>query len=270
MRRPFKHLLLNCFCFAIATFLLPITHIYAQTDEELREGIKIGLSSDTIEIATDFTGSSLTIFGSLDNPRIETLRGGGYDIVVALDGPQRRIVVREKKRVFGIWVNADSVTFREAPRSYLIASTRAMRDIAGETVFKQLSLGIEQRYFAPANQTEPKMRVEEYGTALRALQVEKGLYHENEGAVRFISQNLFKASIELPANIPLGTHRARAFLFKEGQFIAEDSAQLYIGKDTVEQAVFEAAQNNGFLYGLFAVMLAIGTGWLGRVLFKRD
>jgi uncharacterized protein (TIGR02186 family) len=93
---------------------------------------------------------------------------------------------------------------------------------------------------------------------------------KGEGNVRFLSQTLFKATLFLPANIPLGTHRARAFLFKDGAFIDEDSTGLYVAKDSFERWVFDQARDNGLLYGWAAVLIAILVGWMGRVLFRRD
>ena len=156
------------------------------------------------------------------------------------------------------------------PKSYLVASTRALRDIAADKTFNQLSLGVQSRYLPPLDDTNSAERLARFDEAFRALQTANGLYSEREATVRFISQNLFKAAIPLPASIPLGTHRARAFLFKDGQFLSEDSAQLFITKDSFEQTIYLAAQNNGLLYGFMAVLLAMATGWIGRLMFRRD
>jgi uncharacterized protein (TIGR02186 family) len=88
--------------------------------------------------------------------------------------------------------------------------------------------------------------------------------------VQFLSQNLFRATVRLAPNVPVGTHKARAFLFRNGQFIRESSAQLAILKSGFEQSIFTASRDHGFLYGLFAVGLAMVTGWLGRIVFRRD
>ncbi len=70
--------------------------------------------------------------------------------------------------------------------------------------------------------------------------------------------------------MPVGTHRARAFLFRNGSFVTETSAPLAIMKSGFEQRIFEIAHRQSLLYGLFAVLLAITTGWLGRIIFRRD
>jgi uncharacterized protein (TIGR02186 family) len=70
--------------------------------------------------------------------------------------------------------------------------------------------------------------------------------------------------------VPVGTHRARAFLFRSGLFIKENSAQLAIVKSGFEQSVATASVEYSMFYGLFAVALAMLTGWLGRIIFRKD
>lgn len=243
----------------------------AQAQEEnQRENITIGLSSETVQIATNFTGTDLTIFGSVNNAKADALATGGYDVVVVLEGPPKPITIRQKKRILGMWVNADAFSFRDVPRSYVLASTRNLRDVSPEETFRQLSLGVDMRFFEPVIENPSPARLSYFSTALRTQKISSGLYREGIGDVRFLSQSLFKASLFLPADIPLGTHRARAFLFKNGLFVDEDSTGLYVAKDSFEQWLFNSAQQHGFFYGLAAVALAIFVGWAGRFLFRKD
>jgi uncharacterized protein (TIGR02186 family) len=251
----------------MAALLMPVAGL-AQDNE--RENITIGLSSETVQIATNFTGTDLTIFGSVNNVKADSLATGGYDVIVVLEGPPKPITIREKKRILGMWVNADAFSFRDVPRSYVLASTRNLRDVSPEETFRQLSLGVGMRFFEPVIENSSPARLAYFSTALRDQKIASGLYREGVGDVRFLSQSLFKASLFLPADIPLGTHRARAFLFKNGVFVDEDSTGLYVEKDSFEQWLFNSAQQHGFFYGLAAVALAIFVGWAGRLLFRRD
>jgi uncharacterized protein (TIGR02186 family) len=122
----------------------------------------------------------------------------------------------------------------------------------------------------PADETDSPATIEEFTTALRERKAATGLYSENVGGVQFLSQNLFRATVRLAPNIPVGTHKARAFLFKAGMFVKESSAQLEIRKSGFEQSIFRVAHDYSFLYGVFAVSLAMLTGWLGRIVFRKD
>lgn len=242
----------------------------ARAQEVPTENIEIGLSTDKVAITADFSGADLTIFGALDNADPLISRQGRYDVIVVLEGPSRPVVVRRKDRILGMWINTESETFVNVPVSYSIATTRALQDITEPKSYRQLALGAENLYMEPLDRTDSPITIEEFTKALRQLKRATGLYSERIGGVQFLSQNLFRATLSLAPNVPVGTHRARAFLFRNGLFIKETSAQLAIVKSGFEQSVFRVANDYGFLYGLFAVSLAMVTGWLGRLIFRKD
>lgn len=253
---------------ASLSLLLALSPATAQTPPA--EGIQIGLSTDAVSITAGFSGADLTIFGSLENPDPLVARQGRYDVIVVLEGPPRPVVVRRKDRVLGVWINLQSETFENVPMSYSVATTRPLQDITEPAKYKQLSLGAQNLYMKPSDETDNPTTIEEFTAALRERKTAAGLYSENVGGVQFLSQNLFRATVRLAPDVPVGTHKARAFLFKSGMFVKESSAQLEIRKSGFEQSIFRAAHDYSFFYGVFAISLAMLTGWLGRLVFRKD
>jgi uncharacterized protein (TIGR02186 family) len=235
------------------------------------ETIEIGLSTDHVMITAGFSGTDLTIFGAVDNADPLVSRQGRYDVIVVLEGPARPVVVREKERVLGVWINLDYYKFLNIPTSYSVATTRPFQDITGPSNYKQLSLGAANIYLQPSGEDfRSAATIERFTAALRELKQTTGLYTQRIGGVEFLSQNLFRATLRVSPNVPVGTHKARAFLFKSGVFVRETSAQLAILKSGFEQRVFDVAHQYSLLYGVFAVCLAMLTGWLGRIVFRKD
>ena len=261
MRRAFQSALL---ALALAFFNSP-----AGTQVPNPEGIQIGLSTDVVSISSDFTGADLTIFGALDNIDPLVARQSRYDVIVVLEGPARPVVVRRKDRILGMWINAQSETFVNVPVSYSVATTRALQDITDPRTYRQLSLGADNIYLQPAEQDDP-VTIDEFTDALRARKIATGLFNVRVGGVEFLSQNLFRATVALARNVPVGTHKARAFLFKSGVFIRESSAQLAIVKSGFEESIFRFSRDYSFVYGVLAVALAILTGWMGSLVFRRE
>ena len=255
---------------AIIALAIGLAAAPATAQAPIPEGIEIGLSTDRVSITADFSGADLTIFGALDGADPMVARQGRYDVIVVLEGPARPVVVRRKDRILGVWINAESETFVNVPSSYSVATTRAPQDITDTKNYRQLSLGADNIYMEPLDRKDNPATIREFTKALRERKKATGLYVERVGGVQFLSQNLFRASLTLAPNIPVGTHKARAFLFRNGLFIRETSAQLAIVKSGFEQSIFRTANNYGLLYGLFAVFLAMITGWLGRIIFRRD
>ena len=234
------------------------------------EGIQIGLSTDVIRITTDFSGEDLTIFGSLDNTDPLLHRQSRYDVSVVLEGPARPVTVRRKDRVLGIWINTQSETFVNVPESYSIATTRVLQDITNQESYRRLALGMDYVHMRPLDPTSSVTTIEEFTEALRRRKEATGLYNERVGGVQFLSQTLFRATLRLAPNVPVGTHRARAFLFKNGVFLKETNAHLAIVKSGFEQMLFRLSRNHSLFYGFCAVGLAILTGWIGRLVFRKD
>ncbi|MET0257797.1 MAG: TIGR02186 family protein [Methylobacterium sp.] len=235
------------------------------------ETFEIGLSTETISVGAGFGGARLVVFGALDNADQRILRQGRYDIVVVLEGPKRDLVVREKRRFFGLWVNRGSERFQGVPLSYSLASTRPVRDIAPPVTLRQLSLGLDDLGFERASAGQARTgQGTDYADALRRLKIGSGLYTEAVGAIEFVSSTLFRANLVLPPDMPVGRHVARAILFREGTFVRERSEDLWVVKTGLENQISVFAARNGVLYGVLAVAVAIFTGWFGRIIFKRD
>lgn len=233
------------------------------------EGIQIGLSTDVVSISADFTGADLTIFGALDNIDPFVARQGRYDVIVVLEGPARPVVVRRKDRILGMWINAQSETFVNVPVSYSVATTRMMQDISDVKTYRQLSLGVDYIYLQPEESDDP-VTIDEFTDALRERKEAARLFSLRVGGVQFLSQNLFRATVTLARNVSVGTHKARAFLFKNGVFLKESSAQLAIVKSGFEQSVFRFAHDYSPAYGVVAVLLAMLIGWMGSLVFRRE
>ncbi|MCO5063452.1 MAG: TIGR02186 family protein [Rhizobiaceae bacterium] len=256
---------------AVATLVsLLLTASFARAQITNDETIQIGLSTDHVALTAGFSGADLTIFGSVENSDPQITRRGGYDVVVVLEGPSDAVVVRRKKRVLGMWINTRSETFLNVPISYSLATTRQPQDITDPQNYKRLSLGADSIYLQPMDKHVGPVTIQEFTDALRDRKKATNLYSTNYGGVQFLSQSLFRATLRLAPNVPVGTHRARAFLFKNGTFVSESSAQLEIRKSGFEQSIFDYAHQDSFMYGLFAVGLAMLTGWLGRLVFRKE
>src|SRR5437868_14956061 len=69
------------------------------------------LSTSRVLISSNFTGTDVVLFGSVERDAQTVARRGGYDIVVTVTGPRVHVVTLRKERLFGIWVYADSRPF---------------------------------------------------------------------------------------------------------------------------------------------------------------
>ena len=253
--------------------LLWVTPLWAQTDikEPLQpEAVNIGVSSKEIAIASDFAGTNITVFGAIDHANPDILKSGHYDLVVSLEGPRDFITVRKKERVAGAWVNRHSVIFEHMPESFSVASTRPIEAIAKPTELLNFSVGLPRARLVPSTFSGRASEVTEYREALLALKQRAKLYQINPGGVTLGASSLFQANIHIPADIPNGLHTIRALLFREGIFVAEKQLQLEVVKIGLQQDITTVAEKRPLIYGISSVLLAIFTGWVASLVFRRE
>jgi uncharacterized protein (TIGR02186 family) len=88
--------------------------------------------------------------------------------------------------------------------------------------------------------------------------------------VTFLTPTLFRATIKLPAEAPVGTYDVDVRLFADNIALARANSALEVVKVGIEAFIASAAQNHGILYGLFTTLMALATGWFASIVFRRD
>lgn len=223
------------------------------------------VSQHEVQLRQGFTGTELLLFGAVLNPE-GTRAAQEYDIIVVLKGPTQSIVVREKKKVAGIWINADSAELRSAPSYYAIASTRPIAQIVDDKTAAIYELGLKWLQLSPIGAIEPEEQAR-FAAGLVALNSEYGLYRQEEGAVQVSEQVLYQARIQLPSRVPIGTYTAETFAVSKGRVVASASSTVEVRKIGVERVIADFAERFGLVYGLLAVAVSVGMGWLAGRLF---
>jgi uncharacterized protein (TIGR02186 family) len=88
--------------------------------------------------------------------------------------------------------------------------------------------------------------------------------------VTFLTPALFRASIPLPAEVPVGTYEVDVKLFADGAMIARTASAFEIVKVGFERFIAGSAADHGILYGFATAAMALMTGWFASVVFRRD
>ena len=223
------------------------------------------VSQHEVHLRQGFTGTELLLFGAILSPE-GTRAAQSYDIVVMLKGPTQSIVVREKQKVAGVWINADSTEFRSAPSYYAIASTRPIEAIVDDKTAAIYELGLPWLQLSPIGAIDPEEQAR-FASGLVERNVRNGLYSESIGEVTVSEQVLYQARIDLPASVPTGIYTAETFAIADGRVVASASNSIEIVKVGFERAIAEFAADSSVLYGLLVVAVSIFMGWLAGRLF---
>jgi uncharacterized protein (TIGR02186 family) len=225
------------------------------------------ISARQVQIRYSFTGAQLLLFGAVVYP------GGRppdrqVDIAVVLRGPVQPILVREKEKIAGIWMNADSNRFRSAPSFYAVASSRPIGDLLDERTAAIYELGLHNLQLSPGGGALPE-KERRFEAGLLDLRSRHGLYSEYPHGIEINGGVLYRAVITIPSQVPVGTYTAETFLIDRHKVIAVATRDIQIDKSGFERYVALAARRHRFFYGLTCVFLSLFLGWAAAAVFRR-
>jgi uncharacterized protein (TIGR02186 family) len=242
--------------------ILLLTGIGAAKAQE-QVSVTAGISRDSYLISSTFSGAEIVVFGG-----IEALSGGvianreGLNIAIIVIGPEQTLSVRRKEQVAGIWVNRTVERFQGVPSFYYLAATAPLNKLATREILTQRSIGLE----AVAKKTGGG--VDNFRDAILRAKVKSGLYVEEVGGVAFLSSSIFRATIALPAQVPIGAYTIKVLAFRNGALAGAASVPFAIDKIGLERWTFNFANNYAWAYAALAILGALLAGWLSSLAFR--
>jgi len=257
----------------VAAVALTLGLATALTTQPARaERLIVSVSNHRVTVTPNYSGEELVLFGSVEKDAETPAGRAGYDLVVTIIGPRADMVTRRKERKFGIWINTDYRQFLKVPSYLAVFANRPFDAIAPPEVERRQQLGLNsvlltQRVGPDYADVVPN---DVFRSAFVRLRSEHGLYREDTAAVTFLTPTLFRTGIPLPAAVPIGTYQVEIKLFAAGALVTRTETAFEIVKVGFEQFVATSARQNGFIYGLVTTAMALMTGWMASIVFRKD
>lgn len=227
------------------------------------EDLVSGISQDTIQITSNYTGTAIVVFGAIEQPQ----NPQGRNIVVVVRGPDEPMTVRRRDRIAGVWVNSDAARFEGLPAYYYLASTAPVARIAPPAALARYGIGLQAlQPSAIGSHHDP----EPFRQAAIRYHQRAGLYAESPGSIDFLSETLFRTRVPVPAGVTRGQYNVEVYLFRDGEVVSAQSTPLFVDASGLERRLYNMAHDAPLSYGLACVFMALLLGWISSVLFRRQ
>ena len=220
----------------------------------------VDLSRPRVSITSAFQGESILLFGMFDPPG---------EIVVVVIGPPARETVLRKQRVLGLWLNTGRQAFDDVPAYYSIAASQPLQRLLARSAGGEI-LSLEDRLQSVQSVGQREHEdLTRFRLGLVEVKRREGLYPAAIGQVTIQANRLFRAELPFPSRLPEGTYEVRTYLLREGRIVAAVSRPLPVGKVGFSAQLAGWADNDGPLYGLGAIFMALLVGWAGGAVMRR-
>jgi uncharacterized protein (TIGR02186 family) len=230
------------------------------------ERVVAGLSQSSVSITAQFQGSEILVYGAVkrETPAPE---GPPLQVIVTVEGPATQVVVRKKDRVFGLWVNRESVTIDRAPSFYAILTTAPLSEVLSDTEDLRHRISIPRAIRAVGVAAEG-LDAASFTESLIRIRETSGAYGLYPGAVTLTQDTLFRADVALPANLTEGDYRVRIYLTRGGTVVDSLESVIDVRKAGLERWLTNLAHNQPLIYGLLSLLIAVLAGWAASAGFR--
>lgn len=227
------------------------------------------LSQNRVALTANFTGSQILIFGAIRHGPDDFATGedlSDYDVAIAVEGPREAVTIWRRDRVLGIWMNVEQVTLAAVPSFYAVATSDRVSEILSPETDAALDL-------TPAHAIRPDHalsvvdEITPFTDALLRIRARNDQFMTLERWVHLDRDILFRATVDLPANLIEGAYITRMYLLRNGEVVHQYRTAIFVQKDGLERFLYQLAHDQPLLYGLLAIALALIAGWGAQAAF---
>ena len=220
----------------------------AQRDES---PLAIDIASDHIDITTAFSGSRVVLYGT---------KAEGSQTAVVIRGPARRMIVREKEPVGGLWMNVEQIVFENVPSYYDYATSLPEDRLSSFDVLRERRIGLNALDFSPSTTAEDET-IRSFQEAMIRNKQNEGMFPLQPSEVQYLTDTFFKVEFDIPPRLPTGIYIIEVFLFEDGVMTDNRSQELFVEQVGLNGQLVFLSEFYGFYYGFLAVTIALIAGW---------
>jgi uncharacterized protein (TIGR02186 family) len=215
-------------------------------------------------IGATFSGARVSVSGAIP---------AGSEVMVMVTGRREDLILKKKGRALGIlWMNLGNVTFHHVPTLYLLHVSKVIKEFARSNPVQWQQLGVDlDSLKAQIEVTANTADKDTLRQNFLKMKEDEGLYAMRDMAIRYgMTENRmrsFETDIFIPSRVPPGDYSVKVLALKEGRIIAVAKKNINVKEVGVPAFLYSFSLKHGSLYGILAVLMAIGAGLLMDFLF---
>jgi uncharacterized protein (TIGR02186 family) len=239
--------------------------LIAGSSAAAQEVLQVAVSPRTIAIDAIYNGSDLLVSGRLP---------ADCEAVVRIMGERGDLHLKKKGKVGGIlWMNLDAITVQNVPAAFMLYTAKDFAELVGphpeSSAVRKLGLAsLQEETGIVADSGDHVALFKEF----LKLKESEGLYSTNLGLLAYPEnrggEKSFEVKAPFSAHFPPGKYQVEVYAVNAGEVRAQASQPLEVKLVGLPALLSSFAFQNGALYGLFAVVVALLAGLVIGVVFS--
>lgn len=226
--------------------------------------LTLNTSSKSIDVDFFYHGSSIDING---------VSGAGSDIIVKITSPEGHQTLKKKGKVAGIlWMNVGDLKFEHTPDLFIIRSTNKIEDILNEEEIDKYILNypaLMKNVEISPDMDEPD-KIKWFDEFVKFKEA-SSLYDLSFGGVETAANGeaqSYQISLEWPYQAAPGDYTVMIYEVKDKKIINNTSSIITVQQTGIVKTLSEMAKNNGALYGIISIVIALAAGFGVGIIFR--
>lgn len=223
--------------------------------------LTVDLAQDFVDITTGFNGAHLILYG---------VKGAGQDVAVVVRGPKGDVLVRQKQKIAGAWLNRDSLKFEEIPQFYDYALSADQKEMLDDKILQEIGVGFEALKFKPVDDKVSDENKKIFQEALLRNKQSIDLFPTHAKDVVFLSSTFFKTQLYVPPNVPTGNYSIETFLIGNGKIVDKNVTSVRVAQVGFSAGIYQFAHEHALAYAVCIVVIAAFAGWLSNAVRRKQ
>ncbi len=227
--------------------------------------LTINANHDHITIDFFYHGSTVSVSGASDT---ET------DLIIKITAPDGHEALKQKGRAAGfLWMNIGTLKFEHAPYLYFVHSTKKIEDIINPEEMEKSVIGYpalnKHIEIIPVSNDEERTK---WFNEFIHYKEESRLYAASSGQIKTTDENgrqKYYMQTAWPYQAPPGKYLVTVYAVKDKKVIEKAEADVTVEQSGIVKALSDMAENNGALYGIISIVIALGAGFGVGMIFRK-
>ena len=217
-----------------------------------------------IKIDSFYHGSTVSVKGTKDK---------GTDLIIKISSPEGHESLRRKGKLAGLlWMNVGHLKIENVPSLYSIHSTKALNELLTADEMNANMIG----YAALKNSAkiEGAEEKDKWFSEFIKYKEASGLYWATNGKIQITpspnsESESFQTVVDWPYQAQPGQYEITVYAVKNGVVLEKVTKTILVEQVGIVKALADMAKNNGALYGIISIAIAIGAGFGVGLIFRK-